>query len=129
MAENKNLMSDAALDALLDELAEKAPDPSSELMGRVLADAYEVQPEPAPLEAFEPETSVAAADSVLSQLVSVFGGWGGIGGLAVAASVGFFMGFSPPSLLEETLPEVLGYDLSLDLGEAGFGWDSVEDAL
>lgn len=127
--QDDDLMSDAALDALLGGLKTEAPEPSAALLGRVLGDAYEMQPEPAAAPAADRPSEPHTRARFLAQLVSVFGGWGGVGGLAVAASVGFFMGFSPPALLEETLPDLLGYDLTLGLDEAGFGWDSVEDAL
>lgn len=105
------------LDDLLSRI--KPPEPSSELMSRVLADAYDVQPVPA-----------IAVEQIQAnrwhRFIGVFGGWSGLGGLAFAASVGFVVGLSPPDLLTTPLDVVLGADLteSYDVtsDSYGFGW-------
>ncbi|MEP3635632.1 MAG: hypothetical protein ABJN14_00030 [Paracoccaceae bacterium] len=108
---------DDELDALLSGM--KAPEPSSDLMSRVLADAYEVQPVPT-------ITMVQPRASHWQSFIGVFGGWGGLGGLAFAASVGFVVGLSPPDLLTTPLDIVLGPDLTESYegtsDSFGFGW-------
>ena len=108
---------DDELDALLSGM--KAPEPSSDLMSRVLADAYDMQPVPA-ITMAQPEASH------WQSFIGVFGGWGGLGGLAFAASVGFVVGLSPPDLLTTPLDIVLGPDLTESYEDTsdsiGFGW-------
>lgn len=116
MEHDKDMISDQALDALLDDLARDAADPSEALLGRVLEDAYTEQPEP----------QIHSGGNV----VSIFGGWSGVGGLALAASVGFFMGFNPPAALQDPLSIVIGDEAALfdeDASVSGFGWDLEED--
>ncbi len=108
------------LDDLLDSLAQEAPLPSSALLGRVLEDAYDEQP--------LVEEPVAEREKQRFSFLSVFGGWGGLSGLAAAASVGFFLGFNPPAALEERVPLVSdGGFVNLDEDITGFGWDFEED--
>ncbi|MEP6066728.1 MAG: hypothetical protein ABJ246_12870 [Paracoccaceae bacterium] len=109
---------DVELDTLLSGM--KPPEPSSDLMSRVLADAYEMQPAP-PADAM----GQPRANSWQSFL-GVFGGWSGLGGLAFAASVGFVVGLSPPDVLTTPLEVVLGPDLTETYegtsDSFGFGW-------
>ncbi|MEO9515556.1 MAG: hypothetical protein ABJH45_14175 [Paracoccaceae bacterium] len=109
--------SDDELDALLSGM--NVPEPSSDLMTRVLANAYEMQPVPA-------ITMVQPQLSHWQSFIGVFGGWCGLGGLAFATSVGFVVGLSPPDLLTTPLDIVLGPDLTEsheDTSDSiGFGW-------
>lgn len=112
-------MSDAELDALLAEMDK--PEPSSDLMGRVLGDAYEAQP--------VLETPAKPAVAVVRPWSDVLSIFAGVGGLATAASIGFVLGFNPPALLEDAMPIVLGDGfVNLDADIGGYGWDIDEDA-
>ena len=121
MTDKKDTNDDFDLEALLAGHARS--EPSDDLLGRVLGDAYDLQPvAAAPLR--------PAKVSRWKHAISVFGGWSGIGGLAVAASAGFVIGFSPPAAFEDLLPYVLGEDfVNLEADVDGFGWDLEEDAL
>lgn len=72
------------LDDLLDDVA-KAPEPdaSPQLMARILADAEHVMPPPG---------GVPATDPLWHQIVRALGGWGALGGLAVAGITGLAIG-------------------------------------
>ena len=110
------------LDMLLDGLKDEPPAVSKALLGRVLDDAYALQP------ALEDAQS-SKSPRRRWEFLSVIGGWGGLGGLAVAASVGFFIGFNPPAVLENSLPFLAAGDLfEVDTEVGGFGWDLEEDA-
>lgn len=114
------MMDDKDLEKLLSDMARNAPEPSADLLGRVLGDAYEAQPEPAA------GTSLTS-QSTFQNVLNVLGGWGGLGGLAMAASVGFVIGFNPPALFQAPFglvlsDEVVDYDASV----SGFGWDLEE---
>ncbi len=112
---------DTKLQALFADL--KAPKPSDALMSRVLEDAYTLQP--APL-----SDAQETPHSRWSAVVGLFGGWGGLGGLAFATCVGFVFGLSPPDLLSTPLDTVFGMDLTetydASSGSFGFGWDLEE---
>lgn len=115
MAEEKDL------DDMLMALGRDAPEPSSDLLGRVLEDAYEMQP----VEAIIPP--IAPVQGPWAQILGVLGGWGGLGGLSFAASIGFVLGFSPPAALVSPLSYVLGDELAeYDATVSGFGWDLEE---
>lgn len=117
-----NDQENSELDAFLASLKHAEPDAPSALLGRVLDDAYALQPVPEAIRQVPPEAP-------RWEVLSVFGGWGGLGGLALAASVGFFAGFNPPALLQERLPFLAAGDVfDLDADVSGFGWDLEEDA-
>ena len=115
-------MDDKQLDMLIDSLRDDVSEPSAELYGRILADAYELQPE-----ADLPPTVQAKRRSAFKHVLAVFGGWGGLSGLACAASVGFVLGFNPPALVQNSFGLVLLEDASeFDDSLSGFGWDFEE---
>lgn len=116
-------MDDKDLDKLLSDLGRDVPETSADLLGRVLGDAYELQPQPEPqaqVQVLPPEPPVPA----FRQVLSVFGGWGGLSGLAFAASVGFVVGFNPPAALDAPFGTVWSSDASLfQTDGSDFGWD------
>ncbi|MEX0287356.1 MAG: hypothetical protein AB3N23_22340 [Paracoccaceae bacterium] len=77
----------------LDELFAEArdPEPSDQLIDRVLADAAEVQA------GFEDEALPFHAPSLFAQVREALGGWAGLGGLATACAAGLWIGIAPPS--------------------------------
>jgi hypothetical protein len=113
-------LSDAELDRMLAAL-DDVPEPSSDLLGRVLGDAYDLQP--------EASVATPAQEEPRFGLLNIFGGWLGLGGLVTAASVGFLVGFNPPSAMDASLTVWLGLDSTVAAGDApvtGFGWDIEE---
>lgn len=116
MVTDREDMADTDLDMLLDDMARLNADPSPELLGRVLDDALAMQPLP------------HVHDS--PNVVSIFGGWTGLSGLAAAACAGFFIGFSPPAMIQDPVSLLLGDEISMldtDASISGFGWDLEED--
>ena len=112
------------LDDMLHRMAADVPDVPNDLMARVLGDAYDAQPVDVVHAAEKPEARG------WHNVLSVFGGWGGLGGLAFAASVGFVIGLSPPEMVTTPLNEMLGEDL-MELYDSvpddlGFGWELEE---
>ncbi len=121
MTHDKHTADDQALDALLDSLAQSETAPSDALLGRVLGDAYDMQPESA-------ASTPPQADPPV-RLVNVLGGWLGMCGLAAAVLVGFWIGFNPPDVFQDVLPEALASDFGASgLEFQGYGWDFEEDA-
>lgn len=121
MTKTPNRLEDKDIEALLDSLAQDTPDMPSHLLGRVLEDAYDAQPLPL-------DTPTRPAQKKPGQLFVLFGGWTGLSGLAVAASVGFVIGFSPPAALQDRMPLLSGDLVTLEADETSFGWDFEEDA-
>lgn len=111
---------DPWLDQLLDDIGrDRVPDPSADLMARVLADADALMPAlggrvaPAP---------------VWRQIVNALGGWSAVGGLVAAGVTGLAIGLG---VVEGTGADALwslGVFEAYD-GQAGlsaFGWDFEE---
>lgn len=73
------------LDRLFAEARSDLPEPSAALLARVLTDA----------EALQPDTGLSGVRKgagIGALILSLFGGWGGIGGLATAAVTGIWLG-------------------------------------
>lgn len=123
MTENRNTPDDEMLDQLLTRMGREEPGPSAALMSAVLEDAYAAQPAAEPLHvAPAPDVGVTPVASVLA----VLGGWFGLGGLALAASLGFVIGLSPPDLLQTPLEMVFGAESEEASTVTAFGWDIEE---
>lgn len=110
------------LDRLLDQAARDDTVVPQTLMARVLDDADTVQPVSVPMR-------TVRQSGFLARLSQSLGGWAGIGGLAAASCVGFWIGVSPP----EALPDAGGFLLGVETGSFGeaaeltaFGWDIEE---
>lgn len=72
------------VDALLDDVGGMgAPDPSGDLMARVLVDADAMMPPPG---------GAPASEGMMRQVLSGLGGWLSVGGLVAATAVGFVVG-------------------------------------
>lgn len=76
--------------------AARGPVPDA-LMARVLADAGTARSPTVPASAPAPRWRGLRA------LVTAFGGWPALGGLATATVAGFWLGFAPPAPVEEML--------------------------
>ncbi len=115
------------LDAALADLKETAP-PSEAFLARLTAEALAVQPAaPGALPARAEPPKV----SVLRQVLDVLGGWGGVGGLAMATCAGLAVGLANPVGLEDTMNTVLNWSIGGatagdTFGGSAFGWDLEE---
>jgi hypothetical protein len=105
------------LDAHFKALRDAAPEVDDALMARVLADADAVQAAAAAQERTVPVTR--SRGSAFVRLVSVFGGWPGLAGLATAGVAGVWIGVSTPTILMQTSEALLygsnqGFMVDLD---------------
>lgn len=75
------------------------PQPSEDLMARVLADAYAVQPAAAG-RAFSAASAPTPRRGLWSALAGVFGGSGALAGLGTAALAGVWLGYADPPGLD-----------------------------
>lgn len=82
---------DAALEALFAAARNRAPEPSADLLARVLAQAEAVQAEQV---ARRPKAPAARRGGAWRGLLDLIGGWGGVGGLAAAGVTGLWIGFT-----------------------------------
>ncbi|NDR59229.1 hypothetical protein [Aliiruegeria sabulilitoris] len=109
--------SEQELEALFKALRDEPEEPSSDLLARVLADAYEAQdvrtaeavPEPAPV-APQP-----ARRGGIRGLLDMIGGWPAVAGLATATVAGIWIGYNPPAALD---------DLTLSVMESSYSYDT-----
>ena len=102
--------------SLLDEMADlPVPDPSPDLMARVLADAEAHLPPPG---------GVLARVPWWRQIVADIGGWGAVSGLVAATATGFFIGLGALDAMGVDALWTLGYEDYYDanLGLDAFGW-------
>lgn len=86
------------LHGMFDLARASGPAPSAGLMARVLADAYDAQPQmvPAPIPVVLPTRPVW--QQTLASLAAALGGGGGLAGLGTAAIAGLFIGYASPDL-------------------------------
>ena len=106
---------DNALDSLFAEARAKGAVPSDDLMARVMGDAMDAIPKPAPVAPERPRGFLA-----------LIGGWPSLAGLATATVAGIGFGFASPDVVT-TLSLGASYDVSaLD---AGYGGLFADDGL
>ncbi|MFK7835387.1 MAG: hypothetical protein AB8B60_04140 [Sulfitobacter sp.] len=110
-------MDDDTLEGMFEAARAAPPQVPEALMARVLADAQATQPRP----------KVSRWGARLAGL----GGVPGLGGLALATCVGFWLGVAPPQGLPDLAGAMLGVETETDdsldaLGLSGFGWDIEE---
>ncbi|MEL6463491.1 MAG: hypothetical protein AAFQ58_00870 [Pseudomonadota bacterium] len=104
------------IDTLLDDLAKQSvPDPSDDLVARVLADAEAYLPPPG---------AVTATVPWWRQIVPGIGGWGAVGGLLAATVAGFVIGLGALDPVGADALWSFGYVAyyDADLGLDAFGW-------
>lgn len=106
------------LEALFEAERKNAPDPSTDLLARIMADANQVQNELGAGDA-----APASAVGFWTTLRSVLGGWPTFAGLATAALAGVWIGVSPPQSLDTLTDSVLGN--SFDYSDYLPSFDSV----
>ena len=112
-----------ALYALLAEAARQPDELPPGLAARVLADARQLQPEPAP--------PPRRQEFTFKRLVRALGGWPAMSGLAAATCAGFWIGVNPPAGVPDAALVLWGggeYAFSDEAAElSGFGWDLEEE--
>ncbi|MEL6563124.1 MAG: hypothetical protein AAFQ59_01665 [Pseudomonadota bacterium] len=108
------------VESLLDDVGKApVPDPSGDLMARVLADAEAAMPPPG---------GVQPREGLVQQVLSGLGGWLSVGGLVAATAVGFAVGLgalSPTGLDALWLGDYGSY-YDDTLGYSVNGWDFEE---
>ena len=118
---NPNVPVDASDEALLESFFSAAgkagaagatPEPSADLLARVLSDAYEAQDgfmaEAAPIPAPQATTPAKPRRSLLAALLAAVGGAPGLAGLTAAAVAGFWVGMSPPASVTDFASTLTG---------------------
>lgn len=103
---------DTQLTSFFEAASQHAPEPSDDLMARILADAARVQAEHGAQAA--PVLRPARA-SILSRALGVLGGWGALAGLATATVAGVWIGFAAPDGLADYTDLILpnaGYGMN-----------------
>ena len=100
------------------------PEPSAELMARVLADAEAAQAEFAPASVPRPRSGY------LRQFFETLGGWPAIAGLTAAGVAGIWLGVNPDTGVSDALAsylragETAAYTVDMMPGaELGLAWD------
>lgn len=105
---------------LLDDVGRApVPEPSGDLMARVLLDAEALMPPPGGLKAPVP---------IWRQIVGGLGGWGAMGGLAVAGVAGLAVGLGAFDAVGFDALWSAGFseDIDSQMGISAFGWDYEE---
>jgi hypothetical protein len=115
---------EARLETVFEEARKAHPEPSAELMARVLADAEAAQVGFAAAPAPRPRSGY------LRQFFEALGGWPAMAGLAAAGVAGLWLGVSPAVGVSDALASYLGagdtasYTVDVMPGaELGLAWD------
>lgn len=84
---------DRTLDAVFAQARRHAPEPSADLLARVLADAEAVQAA-LPARPLAHRAATTRRGTGLGGVFGLLGGWGGLGGLVAAGLTGLWIGFT-----------------------------------
>jgi hypothetical protein len=120
MTRDPNRDTDAWLDQMLDEVGRSpVPDPSADLMARVLEDAHALMPTP---------VGRMARTPLWQQIVDGLGGWSAVGGLVAAGVAGLAIGLGAVDATGvDALWPLGGFDgYDSQAGLSAFGWDFEE---
>lgn len=101
---------DLELKSFFDAAHSNAPQPSDDLMARILADAALHQPVPT-----QPMTHTPVRPGLRERVLGVLGGWRAVAGLATATVAGVWIGFAAPGGIDTytaTLVETSGYEVT-----------------
>ena len=118
---------EALLEAHFDAVRSDTPEPSADLMARILADGEAEQAGFAAAAAPVPE----AGTSRLWKALASFGGMPGVAGMATAVVAGLWVGLNPPVAVDSLAEAVFGAAVSELEGESflpSLGEDLLEDA-
>ncbi len=112
------------LEAAFDAARSSRPEPSSDLMARVLADAQSVQAQK------RAAPAAPAPRGYLRQLLEALGGWPAVAGLSAAGVAGVWLGLGPMAGVSDTVANYLGVSVppvySVDVmpgAELGLAWE------
>ena len=112
------------LEAAFDAARSSRPEPSPDLMARVLADAQAVQAEQ------RPAPAAPAPRGYLRQFLEALGGWPAVAGLSAAGVAGVWLGLGPVAGVSDTVASYLGLSAapaySVDVmpgAELGLAWE------
>lgn len=109
---------DRMLEAFFAEARQVPPEPSADLLARVLADADAVRAaRPAPAMA----PSAPPPRGAWHGLLDLLGGWGGVGGLVAAGLTGLWIGFSGTGILGAASAGIWGASAAGESAEFGAG--------
>ncbi len=95
------------LDSLFAQARTANPEPSDDLMARVLADADAVQPRPGVVP--------ASGMGIWARILDTLGGWPAVSGLAAATVAGIWVGVAPPTSVEDLTANLIGDEVSISL--------------
>ena len=96
------------LDDLFAEMRMEKVSPSEALMSRVLADAEALQPSVAPV-------SRKRSKNVWGDFMELIGGWPALSGVAAAGVTGIWLGFAPPSGVDQLTADFFGETATVSL--------------
>jgi len=112
------------LEAAFDAARSSQPEPSANLMARVLADAQIVQAE----QSVKPSARVPRG--YMQQLLEALGGWPAVAGLSAAGVAGVWLGLGPMAGVSDAVASYLGMSVppaySVDVmpgAELGLAWE------
>lgn len=94
---------DDMLDDLFATARAVAPDPSDELVARVLADAGSISQPP------------VAQRGLWAPLLDMIGGWPAMGGLAAATIAGIWIGVAPPASVQDFTASTFGQPVTVSI--------------
>ncbi len=103
-------LTDDDLDDLFAEARGLEPQPSGDLMARILADAAREMRGPVPM---APQAPVRGG---WREWIAALGGWPAAGALAFSTVAGIWIGISAPAGLSQLAPELWGEGVSVALG-------------
>ena len=121
------MLSDEGLEALFRAARAETPEPSADLMARIMADAdAEIAARTRPVDGAR-----RARPGLWAALIGAIGGWPALASMATAAAAGVWLGFASPDQINTLaggvlLPETATGDTSYELedilpGYTGFG--------
>lgn len=93
------------LDLFFSAARDAAPEPSSDLMARIMADAVAAQP-------VMPASSQPVKIGFFAVLLATIGGWPAMAGMVTAAATGIWIGVNPPTGFESLSATYLGAETS-----------------
>ena len=96
-----DMLDDMALEAFFEAGRAKPPQPSQDLMARIMADAVAEMPAPRPIArpVTPPARKPVRKPGLLAGLIAGIGGWPALAGMATATVAGVWIGFAQPDTL------------------------------